>query len=353
MAPLGIALIGSGIFMKEQHVPAALACPLVEIKAVWSRSSKSAEETAKLVGAESGVQVYSSDSGTGKTYDDLLERSDISALIIALPIVDQPSFIEKGLAAGKHILAEKPIAKDVETAVKLIQYYKKVSAETKATLAIAENFRFFESFKYAAERIRQLGNMTGFVVRIGSMMDTGNKYYNTAWRTVPEYQGGFLLDGGVHNTAALRELLGNEHSVSSLIAHTSLVSSHLPPVDSINAIIQTKSGVIGSYIHSAGTAMSAHEYLVSCENGYVKVEPDKVTTVIGIGADATPTERLWKRTSGVHEEVKAWAEALVSGQPNPRQSPELALGDLELMEKMLTSGDHAGERQQLQFQYFV
>ncbi|KAI0472845.1 NAD(P)-binding protein [Xylariaceae sp. FL0804] len=352
MAPLGIAIIGGGIFVKEQHIPAALACPGLALKAIWSRSLKTAEETVKLAHGPDGakVDVYSADSGEGKGYEDILQRSDIGGVVLALPIVDQPAYIKKALAAGKHVLAEKPIAKDVATALDLIEYSKKTSAETGASLAIAENFRFIEGWSYAAAEIKKLGKITGFVVRLNSMMEKSNKYYNTAWRTKPEYQGGFLLDGGVHFTAALRTLLGEE-VVTKLNAQTSLVSSHLPPVDSINAVLKTKSGVPGSYIQSVGTQMEAFEYHVACENGWVKAEGSKVVTVRGHGDGAATEDKEFERTSGVREEVQAWAEAIASsGAPNPQQTPELALGDLELMEKMLTSGDQDGAPQQLQFQ---
>ncbi|KAI0399326.1 pseudouridine synthase [Xylaria palmicola] len=349
-APLGIALIGGGIFMKEQHVPAALACPQVSVKAVWSRSAKSAEETVRLLAdAGTNAEAYSSDSGPGKSYDDLLKRADIAGLILALPIVDQPSYIEKALAAGKHVLAEKPIAKDLDTATKLIEYYKKISAENNTILAIAENFRFMKGWGYAAEEIRKLGRVTGFVVRLHSMMEASNKYYKTPWRTTPEHQGGFLLDGGVHYTAALRKLLGQDDAVTSVIALTSLITNHLPPKDTINALLQTKSGVLGSYSQSMGTSFKAFDFHVACEHGYVEAGSDKVVTVKGVGADATREEKTFEKSSGVKEEVQAWAEAMISGTPHPEQAAELALGDLELLEKMLTSGDHDGARQQLEY----
>ncbi|KAI0012608.1 oxidoreductase family protein [Xylariaceae sp. FL0662B] len=355
METLGIAIIGSGIFAREQHIPAALASPLISIKAIWSRSLKSAEEAAKLIPGDAGasVELYSADAGKGKSYEDILKRDDVTGLILALPIIDQPKYIEKALAAGKHVLAEKPIAKDVASAVKLVEYYKKVSVETKASLAIAENFRFSKGWGVGAEEIKKLGKVTGFVVRLNSMMQTSNKYYNTAWRTKPEYQGGFLLDSGVHFTAALRKLLGSENAIESLIAQTSLACSHLPPVDTINAVLKTKSGVVGSYIHSVGTAMQAFEFHVACEQGVVKAEGSKVTTIRGFESDAVAEEKVFEQTSGVKEEVQAWAESVLSGVPNPDQTPELALADLELVEKMLTSGDRDGARQKLQYQHFV
>lgn len=225
-----------------------------------------------------------------------------------------------------------------------------MSAENGAILAIAENFRFINGWKHGAEEVKKLGRVTGFVVRMNSMMKESNKYYQTAWRMKPEYQGGFLLDGGVHFTAALRKLLGEENAVKSLIAQTSLVSSHLPPVDSINAVLKLKSGAVGSYIASVGTTMNTFEFHIACEQGVVKAETSKVVVVKGIGEDATTEEKVWERNTGVKNEVQAWAEGIASGKPNPEQSPTQALADLELLEKMLTSGDNDGARQTLVFQ---
>jgi predicted dehydrogenase len=300
------------------------------------------------------VDLYSTESGPGKTYDDLLKRDDIAGLILALPIVDQTGYIEKALAAGKHVLAEKPVAPDVASALKLIEYYHKVSAETHATLAIAENFRFNKGWAYGAQEIRKLGNVTGFVVRLNWNMDAGNKWLTTGWRIKPQHQGGFLLDAGVHFTAALRKLLGAENAVESLIAQTSLVQSYLPPVDSVNAVLKTKSGAVGSYISSVGTMLDAFEFHIACEQGQVKAEGYKVVTVRGTGKDAKVEEKVFERTTGVKEEVRAWAESLIAtNKPHPEQTPELALADLELLEKMLKSGDADGARQTLEYQHYL
>ncbi|KAI4866735.1 oxidoreductase family protein [Hypoxylon rubiginosum] len=353
MDPVGIAIIGGGIFVKEQHIPAALASPLLSIKAIWSRSLKTAEDAAKLVPADAGpVDLYSSDAGAGKSYEDILKRDDITGVILALPIVDQPAYIEKALAAGKHVLAEKPLAKDVATALALIEYYKRVSAETAASFAVAENFRFTPSYLYAAEEVKKLGKVTGFVVRVSFMMEQSNKYFKT-WRIKPAYQGGFLLDAGVHFTAALRKLLGADNAVDSLVAHTALASEHLPPVDTIHAVLKTESGVVGSFVNCVGSTMGAFEFTVACEQGVVKAESAKVITTRGFGKDAVAEEKAFEPTTGVQEEVQAWAESILSGVPNPSQTPELALGDLELLEKMLTSGDQDGASQKLQYQHFV
>lgn len=52
------------------------------------------------------MALYSDDSGTGKSYADLLARNDIHAVIVALPILVQPELIKQALLAGKHVYVD-------------------------------------------------------------------------------------------------------------------------------------------------------------------------------------------------------------------------------------------------------
>ena len=76
---------------------------------------------------------------------------------------------------------------------------------------------------------------------------------------------------------------------------------------------------------------------------------NKVTVRQGLGKDGNSTEKEFK-DEGVKNEVKAWAESIANGKPNPLQSPEQALADLEILEKMLKSGEGHGKTESLQFQ---
>lgn len=147
------------------------ASSLLTLKAVYSRSLKSAKAL------NSGVEIYSDDSGSGKTYHDLLLRSDIDAVILALPILAQPEYIEAALAAGKHVLSEKPIAKDISSAEKLIQYYKSDKVKSGASWAVAENFRFLDSFEFGRQEVLKLGRILGFRVKMFGNVKPGGKYF--------------------------------------------------------------------------------------------------------------------------------------------------------------------------------
>jgi predicted dehydrogenase len=117
--------------------------------------------------------LYSADSGPGKGYADLLARDDIQAVILALAIMGQPEYIEQALAAGKHVLAEKPIGPDVARGKKLIEYYRTTAAANGATFGIAENFRFVPSYAFAKSEVAKLGKVTGFSVRVFFKVEKG------------------------------------------------------------------------------------------------------------------------------------------------------------------------------------
>lgn len=173
----------------------------------------------------------------------------------------------------------------------------------------------------------------------------------TEWRKKPEYQGGFLLDGGIHCVAGTRVLLGEDAKPTALSAYTTLLQEHLPPVDTVNSIWQTKSGISGTFSMSFGTTVSGNEYTIACEKGSVTRSKGKVIVREGEEKDGNFTEsEFTSEGSGVKQEIDAWAESIIGGKANPAQAPEQALADLEILEKMLKSGEGQGKTEALQYQ---
>ena len=96
-----------------------------------------------------------------------------------LPIVVQPDYIRKALKAGKHVLSEKPIAKDLATARRLLDwYYSAIEGKDSGvgTWSVAENFRFIESFAYAAKQMREMRSVLGFSFRMATLVRPGDRY---------------------------------------------------------------------------------------------------------------------------------------------------------------------------------
>uniref|UniRef100_A0A093XFX8 Gfo/Idh/MocA-like oxidoreductase N-terminal domain-containing protein n=1 Tax=Talaromyces marneffei PM1 TaxID=1077442 RepID=A0A093XFX8_TALMA len=268
---IGVALIGGGIWAKEEHLG----------------------------------------------YEDILKREDVQAVIISLPIANQVPFIRSALSAGKHVLSEKPVAENVADAVNLIKW----------TGSSSVNLPIFPHYQ--------------------SMFEDADEP-ETSWRKNPTHQGGFLLDGGVHYTAALRGLLGPDVHFTRLAAFTTLLKEHLPPVDTMDAILKTNTGIQGTFQSSVATTLTGPEWTIACEKGTVTVVGSDVTVRPVDGEELVQT--IADERTGVPPEIRAWGEALAAGRQNPEQTPEEALADLELIELMLRSGESEGQPQVCQHQ---
>lgn len=214
----GVAILGAGIFAKEgkywyalffvcwwcliinrpcsfstAHLPAlaALGASAPPLKAVYSRSEKSAKDLAQtaatILKLSSPPSVYF-DNDSSSNLDVLLARSDISSVIVILPITTQPAIVLKALAAGKHVISEKPVAADVQSGLKLIADYNSNFKSKNLIWRVAENFEAEPGYQAAAAAIRagKIGQVHSFKAEKIDYIDTETKWYKTPWRTIPD-----------------------------------------------------------------------------------------------------------------------------------------------------------------------
>jgi predicted dehydrogenase len=120
--------------------------------------------------------------------DALLARQDITIITIALPIPVQPDIILKSLAAGKHVLSEKPIAPDVETGLELISTYNQHYKNKGLVWRVGENYEAESGYRAAGAAIRsgKIGKVIFFKTLAVMYMDQNSKWYKRPWRTVPD-----------------------------------------------------------------------------------------------------------------------------------------------------------------------
>ena len=231
----------------------------------------------------------------------------------------------------------------------MIHWYRSVIKAS--SWCVAENWRFLKSYEYASEELKSMGRILGFQGRQHALVEQTGKFYRTSteeythhdksrdlickfteteWRKNPTHQGGYLLDSGVHYMAGLRQLLASQpgNQIIRVTAFTNLFKEYLPPADTANALLKTKSGITGTFQLSVGTSLRADEWTVACEDGWVKVEDSQVTLCRSgkITQIKVPNER-----TGVPPKIRAWGEALSDGKVMAEQEPENALAHLELV----------------------
>jgi len=184
---LGAAKIGM-----EKVIPAMQRGEHCEIVALASRDGARARAAADSLGI---AKAYGS-------YEELLADPEIEAIYNPLPNELHVPWTEKALAAGKHVLCEKPIALDAEEARRLIR------ARDDSGKLVAEAFmvRFHPQWRRARELVRScaIGDIraiqTLFAYRL---LDGGNI------RNKPPGGGG-LYDIGCYAIVTARYLFGAE-----------------------------------------------------------------------------------------------------------------------------------------------
>jgi xylose dehydrogenase (NAD/NADP) len=148
------------------------------------------------------AQAYASEHGIERahgSYEELLADDGVDAVYIALPNALHHEWTMRALAAGKHVLVEKPytrIPKQVDEAWD--------EAESRGlVLEEAYMWRHSPQTKLLVELVPQVGEVRGVHVTFTAMLPGENDV-----RWVPELGGGALLDVGCYCISAARLLLG-------------------------------------------------------------------------------------------------------------------------------------------------
>lgn len=330
-APVRLALWGAGTFVRKAHIPSILDLPdrPLQIVAVCSRSQQTGEDIAALLPHR--VSVFTD-------IDAMLADDGIDAVDVALPIPLLPDAVRRVLAAGKHVISEKPIAPTVAEAEALLEFY---AERNDRVWMVGENWRYEEAFVVAGQIIRDgaIGRPLLCDWALNLPVMPGAPGHRTVWRRANDFPGGFLIDGGVHHVAGLRAVMGEIESVSATVAGH---RPDLPPADTLSTSLRFVNGAVGSYsvTYAARSGLASSALHVVGSEGSLRVAADAVT-IWREGDD--PSVRPFETLRSVECEMAAFAQAIQHGSFH-RNSPQEALQDLAVVEAMLKAAE-TGVRQ--------
>ncbi|GAA5967684.1 hypothetical protein JCM11641_005735 [Rhodosporidiobolus odoratus] len=387
MEPHRIALLGAGDFATDAHLPAIAATETIHLAAVYSRSLLSAnsfiQATQKHASTSHDITVYSDDPSTEKL-DALLARSDIQTVVLALPITSQPAVIERAWRAGKNVISEKPVAPSIEEAKGLLGLFEKEFKPKGILWIVAEQMPYIPSFAKARNFIRngKIGQLRSFHAEVH--IQPSVEAAKTGWRAVPDYQGGFLLDGGVHFAGALRHIL--PYPLTSIFAHSSQIQPHLPPCDTLIGLLtatppslpsqpghdNAPTAIAGTFHFTFGIEKPSSTLLYTFRGstGVMTVDfsgaRDHVLKLVSLprgelGEEAEEEEEedpheltVELPSGGVPDEYEAFGRALIAGAGSQearfveeRSGPRATLRDLAFIEGGLKSSE---ERREVDFE---
>ncbi len=321
--PVKLGIIGCGIAARELHYPALKKLKdKFEITVVCNHTEPKAREFAALVG---GVP-YVLD------YHELLQRDDVEAVDIILPIHLNFQVTKDALEAGKHVILEKPLAANIDEAGEMLSFPEKYDL----VMMVAENYRYRPTFHRLKELLAEnvIGKIFSVFWNIFYHVDTKNKYARTKWRIQHQYPGGFITDGGVHNIAALRYLFGDFESGHAFVKS---INPAIGRVDTFSLQFRTKSGVDGVF----NDFFSSHGYsenrlIVLGDEGSLVVENNTIS--ISKDGEAPIVENIDDDDGGYYNEFVDFYNGIREGQP-VLSTFEESYRDLEIILQALESAE--------------
>ncbi|MDA3812286.1 MAG: Gfo/Idh/MocA family oxidoreductase [Spirochaetaceae bacterium] len=301
MNKIKIAIIGCGIITSEAHLPALKRLKnRLEVLAVCNRSEGKAMAVAK--------ELDLPQSAVWTDWQKMIkEVNGLDAVLIALPITMNYPVSKACCEAGLSVICEKPAGKNVEEAEDTGFFTSKYNV----TYLTAENYQYEPKFNKAAELVKKgtIGKLHSSNWNLLSFMDKNNKFNKTSWRAHNKYEGGYVLDGGVHFVHALQMIAG---PVKSVFAHTASIEEDLGTMDSALTLLKHENNVISSLNMGWRSANDDGNLKLFGEKGTLIVKDD---VIIELDENNEKKEHHFEKEDSFYLQWCDFLNALESGKP--------------------------------------
>jgi predicted dehydrogenase len=212
-----LGVIGTGVWARSLHIPAAAASPHVELTSVFGRRSWAVAAIAEEHGAHAFTELSA-------FFDS------IDLVVIAVPPQAQPALARAAAEFGIPALLEKPVSLDPRDA-----YAVATAFETRGLPAAV----FFAQLLMprVEDWVAELRACGGWrFARLDRfsrvLVDAGDPFHATAWRAA----AGALWDTGPHAVAMATAVLGPATSVSAVSGPGDLTVLTLQHAEAVSTI---------------------------------------------------------------------------------------------------------------------
>jgi predicted dehydrogenase len=163
---IGVAIIGAGGIVLANHLPGLRLCPQARLVALCDSDPGTLDRAA----AATGVTNLFAD------YQQAISHPEVSAVVIATPNVLHPPIALAAIAAGKHVLCEKPLALDLAGALDM---YRAAEAAGVRHMT-AFTYRFVPAMRYLKHLVDRGDVGTPYHFRAQRFQDWGDR--DLRWR---------------------------------------------------------------------------------------------------------------------------------------------------------------------------
>lgn len=190
-----IAVLGYG-FIADLHVRAAQAAGATVVSVTGHRSERAAEFAARHRIERSGSD-----------WEQEVTADDVDAVVVGTPNSLHHPQAMAAIAAGKHVLVDKPMALDTAQAAEM----RDAATAAGLTMCVGHMWRYRDEVTALRDRIAA-GDLGRVVRTRGYGIHAG--WGPSGWFRDPELSGGgALIDMGIHAIDTARYLLGDPTAV--------------------------------------------------------------------------------------------------------------------------------------------
>jgi len=297
---IGIILNGAtGRICSTQHIANALApirdeggLPVGDDRIVprLMLTGRSAEKLA-AVGRSYGAE---STTDLGKALAD----PAFTVFFDAAATSQRQGVLERAIAAGKHIYAEKPVALSVDKGLPLLAAIKARGLKAGAVEDKLGLPGFAKLSRLAAEKF--FGNIVGFRIEFGWWVFDGTEVpcQRPSWNYRSKTGGGLILDMYPHWRYVIENTLGPIRRVVSAMATATpqRVDEHgaiydVDVEDSVSTLVELESGAIGTILSSWATRVRRDDLLT------FQIDGSRGSAIAGLHRCFTTTNAQTPRTA--------------------------------------------------------
>jgi predicted dehydrogenase len=170
---IGVAIIGSGQIALANHLPGFALCPDTRVVALCDSNPAVLEKAAR----QTGITAAYTD------YKQAIGRDDVNAILIATPNFLHAPIALAAIAAGKHVMCEKPIAMNLQEALGMYHAAEKAGVRHMT----AFTYRFVPAMRYMEHLVHSGAIGRPYHFRAQRFQDWGSR--NLGWRQVKKLAG--------------------------------------------------------------------------------------------------------------------------------------------------------------------
>jgi len=228
-APIGVALLGTGL-AAAMHTAGLRLVPSADIRGVVGTSAEKAAAFAQRHALPRGY----------RDLDDCLADPSVQVVHICTPPHTHPDLARRIAAAGRHLLVDKPLARNVAEADEMIAACQE-SGVMLCGLFQHRNIPLCRSVKEAVEqgRLGRIYLADCFV----KWWRTDEYYHGSSWRARRATEGGgALINQAIHSIDLLQWLVG---PVEEVAGHTTTAAHAIETEDVGVAVLRLRGGALG------------------------------------------------------------------------------------------------------------